>query len=71
MLTSDFVMSLCFVVISFFVPTLSSAAEQRIAAYSAIGLFFVTYSVLMFIFKMKNGGYPFKLVITINFSCSR
>lgn len=42
--------------------TLKSDSLQRIVAYIFLGAFVFLYSLLLDIFKIKNGGYPFKMV---------
>ncbi|KAJ3325196.1 oligosaccharyl transferase subunit ost3/OST6 [Boothiomyces sp. JEL0866] len=37
------------------------AGSQRVFLYTTMAMFFVTYSVLLMVFRAKNGAYPFKL----------
>ncbi|KAG8881016.1 oligosaccharyl transferase subunit ost3/OST6 [Tulasnella sp. 331] len=46
-----------------FVPRLPSVARQRGATYIWLGVTWMLFSVLVSIFKMKNSGYPFKLLL--------
>jgi len=36
--------------------------KQRIGVYLWLGLLVVVFSLLMKLFKIKNGGYPFRLL---------
>ncbi|KAI3642380.1 hypothetical protein MP228_011935 [Amoeboaphelidium protococcarum] len=53
----------CMVMFSKRVPLIKDASQQRLAVYILLGVFFFLYSALMAIFRMKNGGYPFKLFL--------
>ncbi|ODN88406.1 oligosaccharyltransferase complex subunit gamma [Cryptococcus wingfieldii CBS 7118] len=50
------------VALTVFVPSQSSPAKQRIGVYLWLGMLVVVFSLLMKLFKMKNGGYPFSLL---------
>ncbi|KAJ3299648.1 oligosaccharyl transferase subunit ost3/OST6 [Borealophlyctis nickersoniae] len=43
------------------VPAIQDPAKQRYAVYVCTLLFLMLYSALLSLFKLKNGGYPFKL----------
>jgi oligosaccharyltransferase complex subunit gamma len=53
--------SLTFGILVFFVPYMSSPRAQRYTVYFFSTAFLTLYSVLLMVFKGKNGGYPFKL----------
>ncbi|KAG8979615.1 oligosaccharyl transferase subunit ost3/OST6 [Tulasnella sp. JGI-2019a] len=46
-----------------FVPRLPSVARQRGATYIWLGVTWMLFSVLVSVFKQKNSGYPFKLLL--------
>ncbi len=48
--------------LSVFIPAQSSPAKQRIGTYLWLALMFVLFSLLIRLFKLKNGGYPFGLL---------
>lgn len=43
------------------VPGVKGEQAQRMAAYGSMAAFLAGMSVLLSLFKIKNGGYPFKL----------
>lgn len=45
------------------IPEIREEAKQRVAGYVVLALFLVVYSVLINIFRMKNGSYPFRLLL--------
>jgi len=55
-------LAFCIVVLTHLVPAQSSPVKQRIAVYLWLGLLVVVFSLLMKLFKIKNGGYPFHLL---------
>lgn len=61
-LTTDAVLGASVVVLSVFIPAQSSPIKQRVGTLLWIALLVVVYSMLIRLFKMKNGGYPFKLL---------
>lgn len=61
-LTPDGVLALTVVVLSVFIPAQSSPMKQRIGTYLWLVLMIVLYSLLIRLFKLKNGGYPFGLL---------
>jgi len=57
------VLALGFVSLTLIVPRHPSAARQRSAVYIWTGVSITLFSVLVSIFKIKNGGYPFRLLL--------
>ncbi|KAJ3018709.1 UNVERIFIED_CONTAM: oligosaccharyl transferase subunit ost3/OST6 [Siphonaria sp. JEL0065] len=55
--------SVWFVLLYTQVPKIQNVAAQRTAAFVLAGLFVLTYSLLLRVFKFKNGGYPFTLFL--------
>lgn len=53
--------SLTFAILVCFVPYMSSPSAQRYTVYFFSTAFLTLYSLLLVVFKGKNGGYPFKL----------
>jgi len=49
--------------LSFTVSKLNDPIRQRVAIYVWLGVFITIASMLLNIFRMKNGGYPFKLFL--------
>lgn len=58
----DGLLALTVIVLSVFIPAQSSPVKQRVGTLLWIGLLVVVYSMLIRLFKVKNGGYPFKLL---------
>ncbi|KAJ3264569.1 oligosaccharyl transferase subunit ost3/OST6 [Chytriomyces hyalinus] len=54
--------SVFFVILYTQVPRIQNPAAQKTATFIVATLFVVTYSLLLKVFKFKNGGYPFALV---------
>ncbi|KAK8869525.1 hypothetical protein IAR55_000091 [Kwoniella newhampshirensis] len=50
------------VALTVFVPAQSSPVKQRIGVYLWLAMLIVVFSLLMKLFRMKNGGYPFGLL---------
>ncbi|KAJ3108960.1 oligosaccharyl transferase subunit ost3/OST6 [Phlyctochytrium planicorne] len=50
------------VILSTKIPEISDPNIRRFSVYVGMACFLLSYSVLLRIFKMKNGGYPFTLV---------
>ncbi|CAD6576916.1 MAG: oligosaccharyl transferase subunit ost3/OST6 [Tremellales sp. Tagirdzhanova-0007] len=50
------------IALTIFVPAQSSPVKQRIGVYIWLGMLLVVFSLLMKLFKLKNGGYPFMLL---------
>ncbi|KAF8590605.1 oligosaccharyl transferase subunit OST3/OST6 family [Ramaria rubella] len=57
------VLSLGFVSLTLIVPRHASPARQRYGVYVWTGVSITLFSVLLSIFKIKNGGYPFRLLL--------
>ncbi|BEI81082.1 hypothetical protein CcaverHIS002_0202420 [Cutaneotrichosporon cavernicola] len=55
------VLALTIVVLSVFIPAQSSPTKQRVGTYLWLALLVVLFSLLIRLFKLKNGGYPFGL----------
>ncbi|EJU05753.1 hypothetical protein DACRYDRAFT_62405 [Dacryopinax primogenitus] len=45
------------------VPRIPSPIRQRASVYLWTGILFVLFSILISFFRIKNGGYPFKLLL--------
>ncbi|KZO95177.1 oligosaccharyl transferase subunit OST3/OST6 family [Calocera viscosa TUFC12733] len=45
------------------VPRIPSPTRQRASIYLWTGIVFVLFSILLSFFRIKNGGYPFKLLL--------
>lgn len=45
------------------VPAIKDPNTQRIAAYAGLLGLLLVYSMLINVFKVKNGGYPFRLLL--------
>jgi oligosaccharyltransferase complex subunit gamma len=56
-------LSAAFLMLTLVVPLQTSPTRQRIQVYLYSGIVFVLFSVLVSFFRMKNGGYPFKLLL--------
>ncbi|KAI8826656.1 uncharacterized protein EV422DRAFT_582201 [Fimicolochytrium jonesii] len=54
--------SIAFVALVTKVPAMSQPFSQRTAAYAFAGVFVVIYSIMLKLFRLKNGGYPYKLL---------
>ncbi|GMK56493.1 hypothetical protein CspeluHIS016_0303330 [Cutaneotrichosporon spelunceum] len=55
------VLALTVIVLSVFIPAQSSPTKQHIGTYLWLALLVVLFSLLIRLFKLKNGGYPFGL----------
>jgi len=58
----DGLLGFCIIALTIFVPAQSSPMKQRIGVYLWLGLLIVVFSLLMKLFRIKNGGYPFGLL---------
>ncbi|KAL7414619.1 putative dolichyl-diphosphooligosaccharide-protein glycotransferase [Mrakia frigida] len=56
------VLAFTFVALSNLVPTLRDPAKQKIGVILWVGVMLLVFSILLNIFKIKNGSYPFKLL---------
>ena len=54
-----------FVMLITVVPYIADPRIQRYAVYFFVTAFLFLYSVLLKVFRTKNGGYPFKLVSSL------
>lgn len=59
---ADGLLAFSIVALSVLVPAQTSAVKQRVGVYLWLGMLVVVFSLLMKLFKMKNGGYPFSLL---------
>lgn len=59
---ADGLLAFSIVALSVLVPAQTSAVKQRIGVYLWLGMLVVVFSLLMKLFRMKNGGYPFSLL---------
>lgn len=59
---ADGLLAFSIVALSVLVPAQTSAVKQRIGVYLWLGMLVVMFSLLMKLFRMKNGGYPFSLL---------
>ncbi|WRT67444.1 uncharacterized protein IL334_004415 [Kwoniella shivajii] len=50
------------IALSVFIPNQSSPVKQRIGVYLWLAMLIVVFSLLIKLFRMKNGGYPFALL---------
>ncbi|ORY22574.1 putative dolichyl-diphosphooligosaccharide-protein glycotransferase [Naematelia encephala] len=55
-------LSFSIIALTLFVPAQSNATKQRIGVYLWLAIFIVLFSLLVKLFKIKNGGYPFTLL---------
>ncbi|KAF9264647.1 oligosaccharyl transferase subunit OST3/OST6 family [Marasmius fiardii PR-910] len=56
-------LSFAFLMLILIVPYQSSPSRQRLQIYLWTGVIVLVYSVLITLFKVKNRGYPFKLLL--------
>ncbi|EIE79001.1 hypothetical protein RO3G_03706 [Rhizopus delemar RA 99-880] len=56
-------LGLCLLALIKMVPQFEDKTRQRFAVFLWIGCFMFVFSVLLALFKVKNGAYPFKLLI--------
>ncbi|THU91135.1 oligosaccharyl transferase subunit OST3/OST6 family [Dendrothele bispora CBS 962.96] len=56
-------LSFAFLMLTVIVPYQSSASRQRMQVYLWSAVIMLIYSVLVTIFRLKNRGYPFKLLL--------
>ena len=59
---TDAISAVSFVTLVTKIPLIQNEVQQRVATFLCIGLFVTVYSLLLRIFRIKNGGYPFKLL---------
>lgn len=59
---ADGLLAFSIVALSVLVPAQTSAVKQRVGVYLWLGMLVIVFSLLMKLFKMKNGGYPFSLL---------
>ena len=57
----DLLISIFFGGLITFIPFISDPTVQRYSIYVCTAGFLLTYSFFISIFKVKNGGYPYKL----------
>ncbi|KAJ3407142.1 oligosaccharyl transferase subunit ost3/OST6 [Chytridiales sp. JEL 0842] len=58
------VSSLVFIMLAVWIPKMpAGGAVQKVGIYATVGAFLVVYSLLLKLFKVKNGGYPFALLL--------
>ncbi|WWC89728.1 uncharacterized protein L201_004653 [Kwoniella dendrophila CBS 6074] len=50
------------VALTILIPAQSSPVKQRIGVYLWLGMLIIVFSLLIKLFRMKNGGYPFSLL---------
>ncbi|KAJ3171581.1 oligosaccharyl transferase subunit ost3/OST6 [Geranomyces variabilis] len=55
--------SITFVLIVTRIPQLSDPTQQRTATYALVIVFMVLYSTMLKFFKLKNGSYPYKMLL--------
>jgi oligosaccharyltransferase complex subunit gamma len=55
----DGLLALSVVALTALVPAQTSPTKQRIGVYLWLGILIVVFGILMKIFRIKNGGYPF------------
>jgi len=56
-------LSAAFLMLTLVAPLQPSPTRQRIQIYLWLGIIFVLFSVLVSFFRVKNRGYPFKLLL--------
>ncbi|KAK1236532.1 oligosaccharyl transferase subunit ost3/OST6 [Marasmius sp. AFHP31] len=56
-------LSFSFLMLMLIVPYQTSPSRQRVQIYLWTGVIFLVFSVLISLFKVKNRGYPFKLLL--------
>ncbi|OZJ05391.1 hypothetical protein BZG36_02011 [Bifiguratus adelaidae] len=56
------ILSFCIISLATAVPRLDDPQKQRFGVYMWSGLVLLTFSILMALFRAKNGSYPFKLL---------
>ncbi|OCF40625.1 oligosaccharyltransferase complex subunit gamma [Kwoniella heveanensis CBS 569] len=56
------ILSFSIIALTVFIPAQSSPLKQRIGAFLWLGMLVVVFSLLIKLFRMKNGGYPFALL---------
>jgi oligosaccharyltransferase complex subunit gamma len=59
---ADGLLAFCVIALTVLVPAQSSPVKQRIGVYLWLGLLVIVFSLLMKLFRLKNGGYPFSLL---------
>lgn len=62
-LTIDGTLAFSVVMLTMIVPYQTSPARQRLQVYLWSGVLMLIYSVLVTLFRVKNRGYPFKLLL--------
>lgn len=58
---ADAVLSFAVIALALKVPRMEDVKGQQLAVLIWAGVLFVTYSLLLSVFKVKNSGYPFYL----------
>ena len=56
------VCALSIVFLSHNLPKIANQMTQRIAMVGGFGVFLVAYSMVISLFRIKNGGYPFSIL---------
>lgn len=59
---TDGVLALCVLVLSVLIPSQGSPIKQRVGTYLWLGMLIVLFSLLIRMFRVKNGGYPFTIL---------
>ena len=59
----DGLLSASFLMLTLITPHQTSPSRQRLQVYLWSGVIFVMFSVLISLFRVKNRGYPFKLLL--------
>lgn len=59
---TDGLLGFSIVALTVFVPGQLNPTKQRIAVYLWLSMLVVLFSLLMRLFRIKNGGYPFHLL---------
>jgi oligosaccharyltransferase complex subunit gamma len=52
----------CIIVLTVFIPAQSSPFKQRVGTLLWVGFLVALFSIIIRIFRIKNGGYPFGLL---------
>ena len=56
---TDGTLALSVVALTLLIPAQSSPAKQRVGVYVWLGILVVVFGLLMRLFRIKNGAYPF------------
>jgi oligosaccharyltransferase complex subunit gamma len=59
----DGVLAFTIVALTVLVPAQGSPQKQRIGVYLWLGMLVIVFSILMKLFKVKNPGYPYALLL--------